>query len=103
MERDKVPVTVMVCIDVALVVAMFIGLLRLRGRVGGLFGLVRLLWKQVRWWQFLVAVPNVSLQGCYLVPLCHRSRDHYSGKHSEFCCTASLTDILYCRCSFGWT
>jgi len=53
MERDKVPVTVMVCIDVALVVAMFIGLLRLRGRVGGLFGLVRLLWKQgVIWFLF---------------------------------------------------
>jgi len=55
MERDKVPLTTMAVIDVALVLAMFLGLLRLRDRGGGMFGLVRLLWKQVRWWQFLVA------------------------------------------------
>ncbi len=55
MERDKVPLTVMVVIDIALILAMFLGLLRLRDRGGGMFGLVRLLWKQVRWWQFLVA------------------------------------------------
>jgi hypothetical protein len=55
MERDKVPLTIMVVIDIAFVLAMFVGLLRLRDRGGGMFGLVRLLWKQVRWWQFLVA------------------------------------------------
>ncbi len=55
MERDKVPLTVMVVIDIALILAMFLGLLRLRDRGGGMFGLVRLLWKQVGWWQFLVA------------------------------------------------
>jgi hypothetical protein len=55
MERDKVPLTIMVVIDIALVLAMFLGLLRLRDRGGGMFGIVRLLWKQVRWWQFLVA------------------------------------------------
>jgi hypothetical protein len=26
----------------------------LRDRAGGMFGLVRLLWKQVRWWPVLV-------------------------------------------------
>jgi len=54
-ERDKVPLTIMAVIDIALVLAMFLGLLRLRDRSGGIFGLARLLWKQVRWWQFLVA------------------------------------------------
>ena len=44
----------MVAIDIALVLAMFVGLLRLRDRGGGMFGLARLLWKQVRWWRFLV-------------------------------------------------
>jgi len=45
----------MAVMDVALGLAMFVGLLRLRDRSGGIFGLARLLWKQVRWWQFLVA------------------------------------------------
>jgi hypothetical protein len=54
MERGKVPITIMVAIDIAFVLAMFLGLLRLCDRDGGMFGLLRLLWNQVRWWQFLV-------------------------------------------------
>jgi hypothetical protein len=52
MERDKSALITLVTTDVALVSIMFLGLLRLRGRVGGIFGIARLLWKQVRWWQF---------------------------------------------------
>ena len=35
---------------------MLIGLLRLRLEAGGAFALGRFLWKQVRWWQFSLAV-----------------------------------------------
>ena len=37
---------------------MLIGLLRLRLEAGGTFGLRRLLWNQVRWWLFLLAVTH---------------------------------------------
>jgi len=55
MGRDKVPLTIMLSIDTVFILAMFLGLLRLRGRGGDMFGLVRVLWKQVRWWKLLVA------------------------------------------------
>lgn len=55
-ERDKVAILIMCVIDVTVVLVMFVGLLRLRGRGGGMLELGRLLWKQVRWWQFLVPV-----------------------------------------------
>ena len=40
---------------------MLIGLFRMRVRTGGDFGLVRILWTQVRWWQFslVVKLPNL--------------------------------------------
>jgi hypothetical protein len=41
---------------------MHIGLLRLRREAGGVFGLGRILWNQVRWWQLLlVMIPTNSL------------------------------------------
>jgi hypothetical protein len=55
-ERDKVAILIMFAIDVIVVLVMFVGLLRLRGQGGGMLELGRLLWKQVRWWQFLVPV-----------------------------------------------
>jgi hypothetical protein len=42
--------------DIALLLIMLIGLLRLRREAGGAFALGRTLWKQVRWWQFPLAV-----------------------------------------------
>lgn len=55
MERDKLAFIITFAVDIALVLTMFLGLLRLRGRGGGMFGLARLLWKQVRPWQLPVA------------------------------------------------
>ena len=55
MERDKLALIGMFATDLALVAIMFLGLFRLRGRGGGMFGLGLLLWKQVRWYQFVVA------------------------------------------------
>jgi len=42
--------------DAVLLMTMFVGLLRLRRRGGSTFELGRLLWKQVRWWWFSLAV-----------------------------------------------
>ena len=39
--------------DLVLLAIMLFGLLRLRRRGAGKFGLGRLLWKQVSWWPFL--------------------------------------------------
>jgi hypothetical protein len=46
--RDKLALMTMLALEVTLVFVMFLGLLRLRGRGGGMFGLGRLLWKQVK-------------------------------------------------------
>lgn len=48
--------------NIALLVIMFIGLLRLRPEAGGVFNLGRMVWKQVRW-QFSLAVilPNLLM------------------------------------------
>jgi hypothetical protein len=55
MERNKLVVIDMLATDVVLALTMFFGLLRLRGEGTGMFGLARLLWKQVRNQQFFVA------------------------------------------------
>jgi hypothetical protein len=46
--------------DLALLLIMLVGLLRMRREGSGAFALGRTLWKQVRWWQFPLAVvlPN---------------------------------------------
>jgi hypothetical protein len=49
MESNKLVVVVMLAADILLVLTMLLGLLRSRDRSGGMFGLARLLWKQVRW------------------------------------------------------
>jgi hypothetical protein len=41
--------------DVVLLLIMLVGLLRLRLEIRE-FGLGRILWNQVRWWRFLLAV-----------------------------------------------
>jgi hypothetical protein len=60
MERDKTAFITLLTIDVALVSIMFLGLLRLRGRGGSVFGIARLLWKQVRWRQYFAPQPWCS-------------------------------------------
>lgn len=54
--------------DIALLLILLIGLLRLRRRGGRTFGLNNLLWKQV-WWQFSVTVA-LSLQVADMLPFC---------------------------------
>jgi hypothetical protein len=56
MERNKVALIGMFITDLALVFVMFLGLFRLHSRGGGMLSLGRLLWKQVRWRQFVVVV-----------------------------------------------
>jgi len=56
MERNKIALIGMFTTDLALVIIMFLGLFRLRGRGGGMFGLGLLLWKQVKWCQFVIVV-----------------------------------------------
>lgn len=48
MERDNLALIIMFAVDVVLVLAMFFGLVRLRRQGSGMFGIARLLWKQVR-------------------------------------------------------
>ena len=48
MESNKIALISMLTTDLSLVFIMFLGLFRLYGRGGGMFGLGRLLWKQVR-------------------------------------------------------
>lgn len=55
-ESNQPTMIVMLITDVVLLLTMFVGLLRLRRRGGGTFELGRLLWKQVRWWRFPLAV-----------------------------------------------
>jgi hypothetical protein len=50
MEHDKLTFIIMFVTDVVLVFIMFLGLIRMRGRGGGMFGLGTLLWRQVRPW-----------------------------------------------------
>jgi hypothetical protein len=62
MERDDLAVIIMFATDVVLVLTMFFGLLRLRGQDAGMFGIARILWKQVRNRQFVVViVPSAFL------------------------------------------
>ena len=61
-EATKPTVFASLLTDVVLLLIMLIGLLRLRLGAGGAFGLRRLLWNQVRWWSFFLAlIYTVSL------------------------------------------
>ena len=43
--------------DIVLLVTMLVGLLRMRVQMGSTFGLARVLWNQVQWWQFTAVTP----------------------------------------------
>jgi hypothetical protein len=81
--------------DLALLLIMLIGLLRLRCK-GETFALGRTLWNQVRWWQFPLAVVlsntlNVDLfVGFDLALVCHRRRDPFSSTSGD-----SLAPFLF--------
>jgi hypothetical protein len=59
-DSTKYSIIGSLCSDLALLLIMLTGLLRIRCEAGGALALGRTLWKQVRWWQFPVAVvvPN---------------------------------------------
>jgi hypothetical protein len=87
-ESNKLTIIVMFVTDAILLMTMFVGLLRLRRRGGGTFELGRLLWKQVRWWLFSLAISDPDTffisRGCYLVLDWHRRKAHASGEFSWF-------------------
>ena len=65
-EATKPTVFASLLTDVVLLLIMLIGLLRLRLGAGGTFDLGRLLWNQVRWWLFSLAVIHaISLMGIF--------------------------------------
>ena len=47
-----------------LLLIMLMGLLRMRLETGDVLGLGRLLWKQVRWWQFLAVCDTPNSPMC---------------------------------------
>jgi hypothetical protein len=54
-QSFKINLIVEIASDVVLLLIMLVGLLRLRLEIREL-GLGRILWNQVRWWRFLLAV-----------------------------------------------
>ena len=55
-DSTKLTVVSSLVTDVALLLIMLTGLLRLRLKAGGALSLGRILWNQVQWWQFSLAV-----------------------------------------------
>jgi hypothetical protein len=55
MQSNKINIIAQLTSDVILLLIMVAGLLRLRLEIGD-FGLGRILWNQVRWWRFLLAL-----------------------------------------------
>jgi hypothetical protein len=55
-ESSKPNIISSLVTDVVLLLIMLMGLLRSGISKGGAFGVGRMLWNQVRWWQFLLAV-----------------------------------------------
>ena len=61
-ESSKSTLIVMLVTDVTLLLIMLIGLLRLRHHLSNMFGLTRLLWRQV--YRFSLAVFVLSTETC---------------------------------------
>ena len=55
-DSNKITVVASLVTDVALLLIMLIGLLRLRLTAGGALSLGRILWNQVQWWQLSLTV-----------------------------------------------
>lgn len=100
-ESNKLVIIVMLAADIFLLLIMLLGLLRLRDRAGGMFGLVLLLWKQVRRWPVLVA-QAVNPLICFsvrkgVISLLVAAKAGLTTVASILIvsCTSSLTDSLY--------
>jgi hypothetical protein len=52
LETTKLTVVCSLVSDIALLIIMLVGLLRMRLETGRAFGVGSILWKQVRWWPF---------------------------------------------------
>jgi hypothetical protein len=55
-DSTKLTVVSSLVTDIALLLIMLIGLLRLRLKAGKAMSLGRILWNQVQWWQFSLTV-----------------------------------------------
>jgi hypothetical protein len=55
MRTNKLNIIISLTSDVVLLLIMLVGLLRLRLEIAE-FGLGRVLWNQVRWWRYLLAL-----------------------------------------------
>jgi hypothetical protein len=90
MESNVLNLVAMLVTDIALLLIMFAGLIRLRRQGGFKFGLIQLLWRQVRSWSLRAAVlssePLICFpcQGYRLALDCNCSRDPASGKSYKF-------------------
>jgi hypothetical protein len=77
-DSNKINVIATLTTDIALLLIMLIGLLRLRLTAGGALSLGRILWKQVQWRQLSLTVTflnlNFCLSGSYLAVACDRRR-----------------------------
>jgi len=107
MERDKIALISMLATDLTLVFIMFLGLFRLRGRGGGMFGLGLLLWKQVRWCQFVIVVVSQSPNGVpvrkgvfWLLFAAGAGLIAVASTVSRVVLCSSLTNTVYCRYLF---
>jgi hypothetical protein len=76
-DSNKINVVASLITDVALLLIMLIGLLRLR-LTGGALSLGRVLWNQVQWWQLSLTVVflnfNFCLSGSHLAVACDGRR-----------------------------
>jgi hypothetical protein len=61
LESTKLTVVVSLVSDILLLLIMLIGLLRMRLKAGRAFGVGSILWKQVRWWPFLLTMILTNL------------------------------------------
>jgi hypothetical protein len=105
MQITKLNIIVTLVTDIILLFVMFIGLLRLRLHERGTFGLGRLLWRQVGYWYFSLAVVFSSAdaaphsQGSHLALGCHHRRSPARGKWLVSCLSFPFIAGLCRRCS----
>ena len=62
-KTNRISTVAILFTDIALLLIMLIGLLRMRLEAGGSFRLGRILWNQVRWWQCALSAifPNLLI------------------------------------------
>ena len=60
-KSDRLSIIAILVTDVVLLLIMLVGLLRMRLETGDAFRFGRILWNQVRWWQFALAATLQNL------------------------------------------